>query len=111
LFYDFCFVKKSDVLIILSGNQIAYLDPDWILTKDGGDAEDLNVICNTKYCETIHSQKEMESVYILRTFLSTFHDIFMYKRNSTFYNGTLIRLPLRQGRDFFSNYYLLFRKH
>ncbi|EZG67082.1 hypothetical protein GNI_071940 [Gregarina niphandrodes] len=81
------FFHMADILMILSGDQYAYLDPDYILSTKGGE--------KVPFC-----QRELLKASSTRvcTHLKGFHHVEGFDQLTQPFNGTIFRLPLRIGR-------------
>lgn len=71
----------TDVLFVLSGSKFAFLDPDWILSGDGGAMGDL-----------------ADLPPLLKSLYAPFPGLFGLGKTSTTFSGTIFRLPLRMGK-------------
>lgn len=78
----------------MSGSTIAFLDPDWMISTEGGVLAELSEVGSEKTYDTMNNEE-----FILRDMLVPFEGVMGFSLSQTRFNGTIFRLPLRMGQQ------------
>lgn len=88
------YFHMTDVVFVLSGNYLAFIDPSNAISTRGGGIFDMRKIGSVRRRGRGRDKIEID----VEEILETFEGVLGFSRSHDFYDGTIIRLPLRLGR-------------